>query len=79
MGPSKGWQCVKHKKFPQRLTRRQKRRFQRQQAVERKEKEQQVQDQVMQQVEPVNKTKFRRKTTEDPITNKEESLGSSGS
>ena len=33
----------------------------------------------MQEVEPVNKTKSRRKATEDPIANKEESLGSSGS
>ena len=38
-----------------------------------------MQDQVMQEVEPVNKSKFRRKATEDPITSKEESLGSSGS
>ena len=33
----------------------------------------------MQEVEPVNKTKSRRKATEDPIANKEESLGSLGS
>ena len=38
-----------------------------------------MQDQVMQEVEPVNKSKFRRKATEDPNTSKEESLGSSGS
>ena len=38
-----------------------------------------MQDQVMQQVESINKSKFRRKATEDPITNKEESLGSLGS
>ena len=65
---------MEHKKFSQRLTHTQKRRFQRQRAVERKEKEKQVLDQVMQEVEPVNKSKFRRKTTEDPITSKEESL-----
>ena len=67
---------MEHKKFSQHLTRTQKRRLQRQRAVEKKEKEQQVQDQVMQEVEPVNKSKFRRKATEDPITNKEVSLGS---
>ena len=67
MGPSKGCQRIEHKKFPQRLTRTQKRRFQRQRAIERKEKEKQVQDQVMQEVELVNKSKFRRKATEDPI------------
>ena len=33
----------------------------------------------MQEVEPINKSKFRRKAIEDPITNKEESLGSSSS
>ena len=79
MDPSKGWQCVEHKKFPQRLTRTQKRRLQRQRVVEGKKKEQQVQDQVIQKVEPVNKSKFKRKAIEDPITNMEESLGSSGS
>ena len=79
MSPSKGWQCLEHKNFSQRLTRTQKRRFQRQRAVERKEKEWQVQDQVMREVEPVNKYKFKSKATKDPITNKEEFLGSSGS
>ena len=38
-----------------------------------------MQDQVIQKVEPVNKSKFKRKAIEDPITNMEESLGSSGS
>ena len=33
----------------------------------------------MQEVEPVNKSKFRRKATEDPTLNKEESMGSLGS
>ena len=33
----------------------------------------------MQEVEPVNKSKFRRKAIADLITSKEESLGSSGS
>ena len=33
----------------------------------------------MKEVELVNKSKFRRKAIEDPITNKDESLGSSGS
>ena len=76
MEPSRHWQRVEYMKFPQRLTWMQKRMFQRQRVAERKEKEHQLQDQVMQEVELDNKSKFRRKAIKDPNSSKEESVGS---
>ena len=63
VAPGNQWHRVQHKKFPQSLTRTQKRRLQRQRALERRMEELKLSPQ---------KSKFRRKATEDEDVEEEE-------